>query len=107
MPSPAIDQLFAEAVHRYDRDEQWWPDKDFERRHIAPEQAARYEADIWQENIVEYLKNNTRVTIGQVAHEALHIETPRIGRAEQNRIAAALEHLGWHRERPAGQTDWQ
>jgi predicted P-loop ATPase len=101
------DQLFAEAVRCYDRGLQWWPDKDFERQHIAPEQAARYEADVWQDNIAEYLKTNSKVTIGQVAREALHIETPRIGRAEQNRISAALEHLGWRRERPAGQTDWQ
>ena len=37
------DQLFAEAVHRYRNKAPWWPDKDFEQRHIAPEQAARYE----------------------------------------------------------------
>jgi predicted P-loop ATPase len=101
------DQLFAEAVCCYDRDAQWWPDKDFERQHIAPEQAARYEADIWQDNIAEYLKTNTKVTIGQVARDALQIETARIGTAEQRRITAALEHLGWRRERPVGQTDWQ
>jgi predicted P-loop ATPase len=101
------DQLFAEAVHYYQEGLPWWPDKDFERQHIAPEQAARYEPDVWQENIAAYLKTNAKVTVGQIAKEALHIETPRIGRAEQNRIAAALEHLGWRRERPAGQTDWQ
>jgi predicted P-loop ATPase len=101
------DQFFAEAVHCYNGGVQWWPDKDFERQHIAPEQAARYEADVWQENIAAYLKTNTKVTIGQVAKDALHMETQRIGRAEQNRISAALEHLGWHRERPIGQKDWQ
>src|SRR5205085_6970195 len=39
------DQLFAEAVVRYRKGEKWWPDKDFERKHIMPQQAARYEAD--------------------------------------------------------------
>jgi hypothetical protein len=29
----------------------WWPDKDFEREYIMPEQAARYEADAWEETI--------------------------------------------------------
>jgi predicted P-loop ATPase len=101
------DQLFAEAMHCYDSGVPWWPDKDFERQHIAPEQAARYEADVWQDNIAEYLKTKTKVTIGQVAREALLIETPRIGRAEQNRISAAMEQLGWRRERPVGQKDWQ
>lgn len=98
------DQLFAEAVHSYRAGAAWWPDKDFERDHIAPQQAARYEADVWEDSIDEYLKTNTKVTIGQVAKEALHIETPRLGRAEQNRIIAAMDRLGWRRE---GEKDWK
>jgi predicted P-loop ATPase len=101
------DQLFAEAVELYRRKEVWWPDKEFEREYIMPEQAARYEADAWEENIATYIATRTRVTIGEIAREALHIETPRIGTADQRRIAAALEQLIWHRERPAGKTDWQ
>src|SRR5262249_30739365 len=79
------DQLFAEAVHCYREGAQWWPDKDFERQHIAPEQAARYEADAWQDNIAEYLAHNRRVTISQIGREALQIETRSLGRNEQNR----------------------
>jgi predicted P-loop ATPase len=100
-------QLFAEAVIRYQEGTPWWPDKDFERQHIMPEQAARYEADAWEENIASYLETQAKVTIGQVAREALHIETPRIGTAEQRRVAAAMERLGWRREHPGGKTDWQ
>jgi predicted P-loop ATPase len=74
----------------------WWPDKDFERQRIAPEQAARYEADAWEETIASYLDNENKVTVGQVAR-GLGIETPRIGTAEQRRIAAAMEQLGWKR----------
>jgi predicted P-loop ATPase len=91
------DQLFAEAVHALEAGDQWWPDKSFEREIIAPEQASRYEADAWEENISTYLAMLTRVTIGQVARECLHIDTPRIGTADQRRIAAALEQLGWVR----------
>jgi predicted P-loop ATPase len=72
-----------------------------------PEQAARYEADAWEEDIETYLLSSTRVTVGQVAKDALHIDTPRIGRADQNRIIAAMGRLGWKRERPAGRKDWQ
>jgi predicted P-loop ATPase len=97
------DQIFAEAVARYHEGAQWWPDKDFERTHIMPEQAARYEADAWEENIAEHVNGASKVTIGQVAREALHIETPRIGTAEQRRIAAALERLNWKRQ----PKDWQ
>jgi predicted P-loop ATPase len=92
-------QLFAEAVAWYRRGAQWWPDKDFEKQYIMPEQAARYEADAWEETIATYLKTREKVTVGQVAREALDIETPRIGTADQRRIAAALEQLGWRRLR--------
>jgi predicted P-loop ATPase len=101
------DQLFAEAVAMYRRKAMWWPDKDFERDHIMPEQAARYESDAWEENISDYLRAQSRVTVGQVAREALFIETPRISRTDQNRIMAALERLQWRRERADGNTDWQ
>jgi predicted P-loop ATPase len=101
------DQIFAEAVQMYQHKAMWWPDKDFEREHIMPEQAARYEGDAWEENIAGYLATKSRVTIGGVAREGLFIETPRIGTADQRRIAAALELLGWRRERPDGKTDWQ
>jgi hypothetical protein len=47
------------------------------------------------------------VTIGDVAREALSLDKARIGTAEQRRIAAALETLGWRRERLDGKTDWQ
>ena len=65
-----------------------------------PEQASRYESDAWEENIGEYLKKHDKVTVGQVAREALDIETPRIGTADQRRVAAALEQLGWRRLKP-------
>jgi predicted P-loop ATPase len=68
-----------------------------------PEQAARYEADVWEEPITSYLAEHPRVTVGQIAKEALSIATGKIGTADQRRISAALERLGWRRERK----DWQ
>jgi predicted P-loop ATPase len=76
------DQLFAEAVVNFRKGAVWWPDKEFEGEHIMPEQAARYEADAWEENIATYLANKSKVTVGEVAHIALGIETARIGTAE-------------------------
>jgi predicted P-loop ATPase len=101
------DQLFAEAVVRYNKDETWWPDKSFEQQHIMPEQAARYEADTWEDNVREFVSTRDRVTIGEIAKGALYLETGKIGTADQRRIAAALERLGWKRERSDGKTDWQ
>jgi predicted P-loop ATPase len=97
------DQLFAEAVAAFETGATWWPDRAFEAEHIAPQQAARYEVDVWEEAIFQYLDKHPRVTVGEVAKEALSITTAKIGTAEQRRIAAALERLGWQRER----VDWQ
>jgi predicted P-loop ATPase len=90
------DQLFAEALHLYRESEPWWPNKDFEREHIEPQQAARYEGDAWEEQVADYLNGKSRVTVGEVARQALSIETPRIGTADQRRITAIMTSLGWH-----------
>ena len=97
------DQIFAEAVRLFLANTPWWPDRVFEREHIQPEQASRYENDAWEENICEYLNTKTKVTVGEVARLALFIETPRIGTADQRRVAAVLELLGWRRL----PVDWQ
>jgi predicted P-loop ATPase len=97
------DQLFAEAVHLYRLGEPWWPDRRFEQEHIKPQQESRYEADAWQEMIISYLAPQQKVTVGQVAKEALFIEAARIGTADQRRITAIMERLGWHRL----PVDWQ
>jgi predicted P-loop ATPase len=100
-------QLFAEAVRYYRGGTQWWPERDFEREVIALEQEARYEADVWEEKIAAYLADKERATIGQVAAEALLIDTARISTTDQNRIRGAMVHLGWRRApRGHGGTRW-
>jgi predicted P-loop ATPase len=91
------DQLFAEAVVRYREGGRWWPAREFEQQHIVSEQAARYEPDAWEETIAAWLEKQTEATVGEVARSALGIETPRIGTADQRRITAAMERLGWRR----------
>lgn len=93
------DQIFGEAVHRFRAGQHWWPDRDFEQTHILPQQENRYEADAWEDAIAAYVKNLSRVTVGDVAQGALQIETKRLGRAEQNRIMAAISRLGFQRGR--------
>jgi predicted P-loop ATPase len=96
------DELFAEAVRVFRDDKPWWPDRRFEADHMSVEQEARYEDDAWEEAVDTWLAGRTRVTVLEVAKEALHIETPRIGTADQRRIAAVLERLGWQRGK-----DWK
>jgi predicted P-loop ATPase len=91
------DQLFAEAVHLYRLDEPWWPDRTFEQEYIKREQEARFEADSWEDHIRDFVATKTKVTIGEIAQGALFIDKAKTGTADQRRIAAILELLGWHR----------
>ena len=89
------DQLFAEAVHLYRGGSQWWPDQDFERAHIRPQQDDRFEADACQQVVANYVATLSRVRVTDVAREALSLEMSRIGTAEQRRVASILTTLGW------------
>jgi hypothetical protein len=101
------DQLLAEAVCSYHAGAQWWPDKKFEHEVIAPEQQQRYEADAWEETIARFLAARSKATIGEVARDAIGIETKRLGTSDQRRIMAAMELLGWARAgRTAGSRWW-
>jgi predicted P-loop ATPase len=99
----ARDQLFAEALAAYRASEKWWPDPGFERTHIRPQQQARYETDPWENAISQYIADLSRVTVEDIARDALHIEVvSRIGTADQRRIAAVLVDKGWQSGR-----DWK
>lgn len=101
------DQLFAEAVIAYRSGVPPYPTSEFEKQYIAPQQAARYEADSWEERIGPYLAGKARVTLGTVAEEALNFEAKRFGTADQRRLAAVLANLGWIRaEHRTGKGRW-
>ena len=91
------DQLFAEAVALYRKGTPWWPDQEFERKFAAPEQAARYEADAWEDPVREFLKTKRRTTVMAVARGCLEFTNDRLGTADQRRITAVLTDLKWHR----------
>ena len=93
-------------MHAFKAGEQWWPDRAFEREFIQPEQDARYEADAWEQLVAAYLAGKERVTVMGVAREALSIEVPKLGTAEQRRISGVLEHLGWVRGERSNGIRW-
>jgi len=89
------DQLFAEAVARYRAGERWWPDKQFEIMHIAPQQAERYEADPWEEPITAWLRTQNNVTPTEIARDCLELRFDRIAQTDARRITAVLDLLKW------------
>jgi predicted P-loop ATPase len=97
------DQLFAESKCGHEAGEQHWPTKNFEREVIAPEQDARFEEDIWEDQIRIFLEIKTQITVGQIARDCLSLQTERTGTADQRRITRCLEHLGWKRGTRTGQ----
>jgi predicted P-loop ATPase len=101
------DQLFAEAVTLYREGLPWWPDPAFERDHIAPQQAARYEGDAWEDEVRKYVATLTKTTIPTIAVNALGFKTDRIGTADQRRITAILTDFGWKPKRDMHRRWWE
>ena len=101
------DQLFAEAVKLYESQQPWWPDKDFEAEHIAPQQSARYELDAWSDAAMRYLQTVARTTIPEIAANALGLDIRHLGIPEQKRIAAILTRLGWIPRRNKHERWWE
>lgn len=97
------DQLWAEAVHRYNAGERWWLDDALARA----EQAARFMTDEWQSRIAIYLRGEKTVTIGAILGDLIFADVDKAGAArnnlgrwgqrEQNRVARCLIQLGWVR----------
>jgi predicted P-loop ATPase len=104
------DQLFAEAVKAYRDGEHWWPARDFERERIQPEQEARFEIDAWEAPTLRYLRDLQllrRITIAEVASNALGLEVRHLGIPEQKRVAAILRRLGWASRRNKEERWWE
>jgi predicted P-loop ATPase len=94
------DQLFAEAVFAYRAGGKWWPDGAFEREHIKPQQAERYEVDAWEDAIRKHLAENetSSATVSEIAHNALGFDAEcKIGTEAQRRIIKVLTRMEWTR----------
>lgn len=91
------DQLWAEAVHAYQSDEQWWLDAKFAGL-AALEQSERGEDDPWVAPIVEYCAGKEAVACKTILTEALGFLNERMGQREAKRAAGILRTLGYRRD---------
>jgi len=101
------DQLFAEAVLNYQDHGTWWPDAQFEREFLVPEQAARFIGDIWDDRVAQFIAGKTRVTIAEIARDALIIPEGQMADTHNKRIASILRELGWVDDRNKRQRFWK
>jgi predicted P-loop ATPase len=88
------DQLWAEAVARYDKGEQWWLTEQ-ETAIALVEQASRTEEDTWSSFIVPWLVGRVEATTREVMIECLGFEKKDINRSQETRIGQALRDAGF------------
>jgi predicted P-loop ATPase/phage/plasmid primase-like uncharacterized protein len=96
-----VHQLWAEAVHRHKVGEKWHLVDEELISAAEREQANRFESDVWEPVIREWLARTTEasVTTADVFQGALDVKDKiKWGKAEQMRVAACLRHLGWKRQ---------
>ena len=84
------DQLWAEAVRLYRREEPWW-NIPYAQEH----QDAIYDMDAWEEIVHKWASDKLSITVADALQDALNIEPGRITRSDQIRMGNALRHLGW------------
>lgn len=125
----ARDQLWAEAVARYQAGERWYLDERLER--VAQEaQEARRQEDPWESRIRAWLEDRSYPadggmaedrTLGEIRHaegvtpaevleHALEIPPGRHGQTEANRVARVMQRLGWARRQKRsrqGRREWR
>jgi putative DNA primase/helicase len=95
------DQLFAEALVRYQAGAVWHLDTAELVTAAADEQSERLERDPWEEPIALFCSSRQSVSVSDILRTALHIEPERQTRTHQMRAARCLKLLGWHRYRAA------
>jgi predicted P-loop ATPase len=104
------DQLWAEAVARFEDGEPWWLDSKKLVEIAADEQLDRYEGDVWGTAIEEYIAGRLgSVSVSEILREALKRDLAVCGQADMNRIARTLQALGWqkYRERDGSKLQWR
>lgn len=104
------DQLWAEAFRLYGE----WVSANAEAGGTVPapwqvltgevplfeaEQAARYEGDVFESVIAEFIQYKSRVTVEEIMLDCLKLEFSKMTRPEQRRVGSAMKSLGWPRRR--------
>ena len=106
------DQLFAEAREAYEAGEPHWPDRNFERRVIAPHQEKRQAFDNWTDRVLEVASSLPTATIALIFQAMGSVtsggDLTKLDMLAQKRIAAILKKGGYEKTRAAsGRIVWK
>ena len=90
------DQLWAEAVSRFNAGENWWLEGEV-LKVAATVQEDRVQEDAWLGTISNYLAGRFEASITDIAVDGIGVETGRVDTSMRNRILGVLTSLGWSR----------
>jgi putative DNA primase/helicase len=92
------DQLWAETLTAYHNDEQWWLEGE-EAVLACREQAERFEHDVWQDQVNEWLDSTpkSRVTALDIMEICLRLEPSQQNVVTGKRISQIMAQAGWFR----------
>lgn len=96
------DQLWAEALHRFQEGYAWHPSKE-QLPLFEAEQDFRFDEDVWTDLIYEHLLNIPKdkpVLMSELFSEALKMDPGHMKPPEQKRIGMIMARLGWRKCRP-------
>lgn len=91
------DQLWAEAVSRYDIGEQWWMEDHLEE-YARAAQDERREDDPWEPIIAEYLVGKASIESRDILKGVLGIANGDQNQIHKNRLAKILTLMKWERK---------
>ena len=94
----ARDQIWAEAMAAFENGEKWWL-KDADTELAREEQAKRFEYDVWQDAVEEWLERACRpaVTGLNIMEDCLELPRSQQGVVTGRRISQIMEQAGWER----------
>jgi predicted P-loop ATPase len=92
------DQLWAEAVSRYQAGEPWWLTDASLLTLAKQRQEEARQADAWEDILSEKLANQQHTTMAEV-WTILGIKVDRLDKPIQTRLGLAMQALGWERKR--------
>jgi predicted P-loop ATPase len=98
------DQLWAEAVRRYENGEPWWISDLALLETVTHRQESARAGDFWEEELADMLAGKDLVSRHDVM-DALKIDIDRADKSMQIRIGLALKAIGFTRRRRGGRKD--
>ena len=89
------EQLFAEAVARFNAGEKWW---DVPETEAAAQIHERRQADPWEAPLVDFLQSDKTYTIDQLLKNPLEVALDKQTVQLEKRVGAILRGLGWEKK---------